>query len=444
MGKLAIQVEDVSKQYFIGQHNPYRTLRESLSTTFGQSLRRVRSALHPMSNGRPRVAASDKHIWALKDVSFEVERGEVLGIIGPNGAGKSTLLKIMSRITEPTEGFVKLYGRVGSLLEVGTGFHPELSGRENIYLNGAILGMSRREIRAKFDEIVSFAEMARFVDTPVKHYSSGMFVRLAFSVAAHLDPEILLVDEVLAVGDLEFQRKCLGKIRDVVKSGRTVLFVSHNMVAVRNLCTRAILIRHGRVICHGDVDACVRAYTSAGLAELGSSWQRPSLAPEVPLAIEHVAVELTGEQPYHQLHAQVQLTTRSPHRPAFIALDILDATGTVVMQALPTLEGCIKDTVPHHRLHIAIDLPPLIPGKYGITVWVGSHNTHTYDEVHECTSFEITQSPTPNRTFPHTLDHGHIVPLADLAYMPEEQGRAEIEAARLDTQYSDATGRGSD
>src|SRR5207302_1919584 len=193
------------------------------------------------------LRASKEDFWALRGVSFEVRRGEVVGIIGRNGAGKSTLLKILSRITDPTEGRVKLKGRVASLLEVGTGFHPELTGRENIYLNGAILGMSRAEIRAKFDEIVAFAETEKFLDTPVKRYSSGMYVRLAFAVAAHLEPEILVIDEVLAVGDAEFQKKCLGKMGEVARGGRTVLFVSHNMVAVRNLCTTSIWLDHGRV-----------------------------------------------------------------------------------------------------------------------------------------------------------------------------------------------------
>ena len=209
----------------------------------------------------------DTDLWALRDVSFEVKRGEVVGIIGRNGAGKSTLLKILSRITEPTAGSAKIHGRVGSLLEVGTGFHPELTGRENIYLNGAILGMRRAEIERKFDEIVAFAEIERFLDTPVKRYSSGMYVRLAFAVAAHLEPEILLVDEVLAVGDAQFQKKCLGKMGDVAKEGRTVLFVSHNMVAVQTLCQRAFWLDSGQLKAQGEVGTIVTTYLRAGLAE---------------------------------------------------------------------------------------------------------------------------------------------------------------------------------
>jgi lipopolysaccharide transport system ATP-binding protein len=206
---------------------------------------------------------TDGHIWALKDICFEVKQGEVIGIIGRNGAGKSTLLKILTRITRPTEGYADIDGRVGSLLEVGTGFHPELTGRENIYLNGAILGMKKEEIRRNFDEIVAFAEVEKFIDTPVKHYSSGMYVRLAFAVAAHLEPEILIVDEVLAVGDAEFQNKCLGKMEDVAtKQGRTVLFVSHNMAAIEGICASAILLTEGKIACRGDAKHIVREYMS--------------------------------------------------------------------------------------------------------------------------------------------------------------------------------------
>ncbi|MFQ6026871.1 MAG: polysaccharide ABC transporter ATP-binding protein, partial [Dehalococcoidia bacterium] len=208
----------------------------------------------------------DSHIWAIKDVSFEVHWGDVLGIIGHNGAGKTTMLKILSRITEPTEGYAEVYGRVGSLLEVGTGFHPELTGRENVYLNGAILGMRKSEIDRKFDEIVEFSEISKFIDTPMKRYSSGMQVRLAFSIAAHLEPEILLTDEVLAVGDANFQRKCLGKMRDVAQSGRTVLFVSHNMSAIERLCNRAIVLNDGQVVLDGSARDAVQAYLGEGLS----------------------------------------------------------------------------------------------------------------------------------------------------------------------------------
>lgn len=264
MNDVAIRVEKLGKLYRIGaQHERYRTLRETLVSSFRRPLRRIHSRFQ-YANAKPfakhRAASGNEFIWALKDVSFEVKQGEVIGIIGHNGAGKSTLLKILAHITEPTEGLVALRGRVGSLLEVGTGFHPELTGRENIYLNGAILGMKKVEIDRKFDEIVAFAEVDKFLDTPVKHYSSGMHVRLAFAVAAHMEPEILLVDEVLAVGDLQFQRKCLGKMGQVSREGRTVLFVSHNMVAVRSLCKDVFLIESGKVIDTGRAHEVINRY----------------------------------------------------------------------------------------------------------------------------------------------------------------------------------------
>jgi lipopolysaccharide transport system ATP-binding protein len=262
----AIRVDKLGKRYAIGELQRYKTLRDRLTRMIYAPLRLSSAGAHEKQN----------HIWALKDVSFEIGRGEAVGIIGHNGAGKSTLLKILSRITEPTEGWGEIRGRVGSLLEVGTGFHPELTGRENIYLNAAILGMKKQEIRNRFDDIVSFAEIERFVDTPVKHYSSGMYVRLAFAVAAHLEPEILLVDEVLAVGDATFQKKCLGRMGEVTREGRTVVFVSHNMGAVRSLCDRAILIQGGRAVLDGDPSSVISAYMSALLSKAASgevTWQ---------------------------------------------------------------------------------------------------------------------------------------------------------------------------
>ncbi|MDQ3917751.1 MAG: ABC transporter ATP-binding protein [Acidobacteriota bacterium] len=251
MSKPIVKVEGLSKQYRLGAiQGSYTTLREAL-------IGRVRAPLNRLRRG---AGGDGETLWALRDVSFQVEPGEVLGIVGRNGAGKSTLLKILSRITEPTAGRAQLYGRVASLLEVGTGFHPELTGRENIFLNGAILGMRRAEIARKFDEIVAFAEIEKFIDTPVKRYSSGMYVRLAFAVAAHLEPDILVVDEVLAVGDFEFQKRCLGKMQDVTRLGRTVLFVSHNHQAIKSLCHRAIMLDHGRIEKEGDASSIVQSY----------------------------------------------------------------------------------------------------------------------------------------------------------------------------------------
>lgn len=258
MSNTAIRVENLGKMYRIGgKQEKYQTLRDTLADAFTGPFKRARNLMRGQAYG---AANLTEEIWALKDVSFEVKHGEVVGIIGRNGAGKSTLLKILSRITEPTEGMVDIYGRVGSLLEVGTGFHPELTGRENVYLNGAILGMSRRDIDRQFDEIVDFAGVEKFIDTPVKHYSSGMGLRLGFAVAAHLEPEILVVDEVLAVGDAEFQKKCLGKMQDVAGEGRTVLFVSHNMGAVRNLCNYTIWLTDGVLTGIDATENIVSAY----------------------------------------------------------------------------------------------------------------------------------------------------------------------------------------
>ena len=293
MSKPIIKVENLSKQYRIGARaDVYGTFRESLTGAMKAPLKRLRR------NGKD----PDKDtIWALNDVSFEVQSGEVVGIIGGNGAGKSTLLKVLSRITEPTMGSIKLYGRIASLLEVGTGFHPELTGRENIYLNGAILGMAKREIERKFDEMVDFAEVEKFIDTPVKRYSSGMYLRLAFAVAAHLDPEILVVDEVLAVGDAAFQKKCLGKMGEVAREGRTVLFVSHNFEAVRSLCSRCLLLKQGQLmkdslpeICIESISASLRGSYSAFKYDL-ETWRKDAKVP-LPSSVEIRGVNKSADE----------------------------------------------------------------------------------------------------------------------------------------------------
>jgi len=283
MTDIAVRVDNLSKQYRIGGPQArYKTLRESLVDTASAPLRRLRRL------GQP--SPENETIWALKDVTFEVKKGEVVGIIGRNAAGKTTLLRILSRITEPTEGYAEIKGRVGSLLEVGTGFHPELTGRENIYLNGAILGMKRAEIDERFDEIVAFSEIEKFLDTPVKRYSSGMYVRLAFSVAAHLEPEILLVDEVLAVGDAAFQKKCLGKMGDVAEEGRTVLFVSHNMAAVSGLCEQAMWIDDGELVDIGPTYAVVREYLRVPTAATGTWTNLSSLDTAGDIRLQAAAI----------------------------------------------------------------------------------------------------------------------------------------------------------
>ena len=271
MRNVTIRAENLGKRYQLGQYVSYKTLRESLTNAFSAPFRRRRT--EPESNG------SD-YIWALKNMSFQVEEGEVLGIIGRNGAGKTTLLKVLTRVTTPTEGYAEVRGRVSSLLEVGTGFHPELTGRENVYLNGAILGMRKKEIKRKFDEIVAFSGVEKFIDTPMKRYSSGMQVRLAFAVATHIEPDILLIDEVLAVGDYEFQQKCFGKMKEVGKQGRTILVVSHQLNNIASLCSRTILLDKGEIVMSGDTAEVLEYYISTVRRNRGEVvWEDPRTAP---------------------------------------------------------------------------------------------------------------------------------------------------------------------
>ncbi len=321
MSDFAIQVKQLSKRYTIGEsHRPSATLRDSIAQLFQSPF--LHSETSPSRN----------YIWALREISFQVERGEVIGIIGPNGAGKSTLLKILSRITEPTTGYARVSGRIGSLLEVGTGFHEELTGRENIYLNGAILGMKKRELDRKFEEIVAFAEIEKFVDTPVKHYSSGMCVRLAFAVAAHLDPEILLVDEVLSVGDAAFQKKCFGKMGDVTREGKTVLFVSHNMTQVRRLCKRGLWLDHGHCRKDGEVLDVVASYqtTVAGIEldqielRLKESHQKGFVSWKILEAPADLPNAIHQEAPFT---LEVVLSLTSPISHAYHELVLRDTSG---------------------------------------------------------------------------------------------------------------------
>ncbi|MBE2272203.1 MAG: ABC transporter ATP-binding protein, partial [Anaerolinea sp.] len=290
MSDVVIRVENLGKRYRIGgKQESYKTLRESLTQAMTAPIRRIRAG---------RGDAPSETFWALKDVTFDVKRGEVLGVIGRNGAGKSTLLKILSKITEPTEGAVYLNGRVGSLLEVGTGFHPELTGRENIYLNGSILGMRRAEITKKLDEIIAFAEVEQFIDTPVKRYSSGMYTRLAFSVAAYLEPEIMIVDEVLAVGDAVFQKKCLGKMSQVAAQGRTVIFVSHNITAIRNLCNIGVLLNRGRVNSIGSIDGIISDYVNMYRTKKNATLraQIEALTSDPVINITSISIKQNGEE----------------------------------------------------------------------------------------------------------------------------------------------------
>jgi lipopolysaccharide transport system ATP-binding protein len=339
MSSAVIRVENLSKRYELGaRERRYQTLRETMVELAAAPFRR----LWRLSGW----SGEAYHLWALKDINLEVRQGEALGIIGRNGAGKSTLLKVLSRITEPTSGRALVWGRIGSLLEVGTGFHSELTGRENIYLNGAILGMSRAEIRGKFDEIVAFAEVEKFLDTPVKHYSSGMHVRLAFAVAAHLEPEILLVDEVLAVGDAVFQKKCLGKMGTVVKSGRTILFVSHNMSAMQNLCSKVVWMANGQIQEQGDATEVVSHYlSSTALACTERLWNDPQTAPgNHRVRLHRVCVRPENGQPTEHI------TMRTPLVLEFefwnlvngaqlnVNFQLLTEDGTVAFGSAPTQE----------------------------------------------------------------------------------------------------------
>jgi lipopolysaccharide transport system ATP-binding protein len=313
-----IVANSLSKRYALGESQPaYRTLRDSISDIVRKPLRAFRR-----SRDRPgRPAGTDDEVWALRDVSFEIAQGEVIGLIGRNGAGKSTLLKVLSRITEPTRGHADIYGRVGTLLEVGTGFHEQLTGRENIYLNGAIMGMKKADIARQFDSIVSFAEVEKFIDTPVKHYSSGMYLRLAFAVAAHLEPEIMFVDEVLAVGDVAFQKKCLGKMAEVARDGRTILFVSHNMGAIRSLCRRGIVLDRGTVVEDTDVSSAIELYHRLATEAAGSSRLQPGRGGlTMPRLVSHRGRGILQGDPF-EVAATLQVEADVPGFSCWCILD---------------------------------------------------------------------------------------------------------------------------
>ncbi len=337
MSQAVIRINSISKCYRIGERVRYGSFRELLSN----SIRAL------AGGGRKTNGGGDQElVWALRDISLEVEQGEVLGVIGRNGAGKSTLLKILSRITRPTKGTGEVYGRIGSLLEVGTGFHPELTGRENIYLNGAILGMRRSEIERKFDEIIAFAEIERFIDTPVKRYSTGMHMRLAFSVAAHLEPEILLVDEVLAVGDAAFQKKCLGKVGQVSRHGRTILFVSHNMAAVQSLCTRVIAIREGRLIADGDPKDVVSTYLHNSFPALTEqTWDDPTSAPgNEQVRLHRASVKRAGGSSLDRIDVRTPVRIEfeywnlQPGAHLNLSLHVFNERGELIFNATPVNE----------------------------------------------------------------------------------------------------------
>lgn len=358
MNEIAIRAEGLGKRYRLGERQAYRALRDVIGDALKAPARWM------AGNGHTSAAAGADCLWALADVSLEVRAGEVVGLIGRNGSGKTTLLKILSRITRPTRGRAEVYGRVGSLLEVGTGFHAELTGRENTFLNGAILGMGKREIARKFDEIVAFAEIERFIDTPVKHYSSGMYVRLAFSVAAHLEPEILLVDEVLAVGDLSFQKKCLGKMNEVAQHGRTIVFVSHQMNQIRRLCQRVVLLDAGRVVASGPTAEIIAQYEAATLAGSpsgnghGSASKARFLRWEIAEPRSQPPNFVTAPGP---VKVKFTIEVRETLRAGRLSLALFTAGSDLVWA---WAGGKFELPPGVHDLHVSFPYLPLRPGSY--------------------------------------------------------------------------------
>lgn len=378
-----IKVDNLSKKYILShqQQESYTALRDVITNKFkgiGRSLSRS------FSSRSSTLPPNKEDFWALKNISFEIEQGDRVGIIGRNGAGKSTLLKILSRITEPTSGKIGINGRIASLLEVGTGFHPELTGRENIFLNGAILGMTRVEIKQKFDEIVAFAEVEKFLDTPVKHYSSGMYVRLAFSVAAHLEPEILLVDEVLAVGDASFQKKCLGKMGEVGKEGRTVLFVSHNMAAIQKLCTSSLLLDHGRIIKHGSNSEVINDYLKHSFEDARISLaERKDRQGNGDIRFVYFALQNEQGQAVSAINSgdNVKFIIGFENqcirelRNLIVSVGIDNQMGDRITVISNEISGEVFDLVPTetNKIEIMVNRLPLTGGNYGFTLFASAN-----------------------------------------------------------------------
>ena len=399
MSDVAIRMQGIGKRYRIGGPRlPYRTLRDTLSEAARAPFRRAARLLRGEAYG---AAGMDETIWALREVDLEVKQGEVVGIVGPNGAGKSTLLKILSRITEPTEGRAEIRGRVGSLLEVGTGFHPELTGRENTYLNGAILGMKRAEIDRRFDEIVAFAEIEKFIDTPVKHYSSGMYVRLAFAVAAHLEPEILLVDEVLAVGDAAFQKKCLGKMGRIGEGGRTVILVSHNMTSIVRLCRHAVWLDDGRVRAVNGAEKTVQAYLAAGATGARGRVQFDDPSAARPVFLTAVALRNDNDEVAADFDARseirLDLAFHCRRRMARLRFDavVLRYDGIPVFSTTShDYDAIAGDFDPGaHRVRMVIPASFLAAGEYFLNVNICEVNGTDHDLRESVLRFRVVGSP---------------------------------------------------
>jgi lipopolysaccharide transport system ATP-binding protein len=389
----AISVENVSKKYIISHRGrSTHSLRDAITDT---AKRLVRS--------KEAWNQSHEEFWALRDVSYDIKSGERVGIIGGNGAGKSTMLKILSRITEPSHGQIRLQGRVASLLEVGTGFHPELTGRENIFLNGAILGMGKAEIKKKFDEIINFAEIEKFLDTPVKRYSSGMYVRLAFAVAAHLEPEILIVDEVLAVGDMRFQKKCLGKMEEVGREGRTILFVSHNLMAVRSLCTRAILLEKGKLVADDSVDKVARTYLGNDSSILERRWTNEQTAPQNSVVILHrvrvcddAGNSLDAVYTDALFNFEIEFKVKKPDSVIGLTVILYDEESNVILSSINTLENNWYDKpMPHgiYRSRCRVPGNLLNNGWLNLTINVFTKNFADAVTTHNILRIEVLDSP---------------------------------------------------
>jgi lipopolysaccharide transport system ATP-binding protein len=407
LGNIAIKVEGLSKAYQLGQIGT-GTITRDLERWYA----RIRGKEDPflkIGESNNQTSKSESNIvWSLKDINFEISQGDAVGIIGRNGAGKSTLLKILSKITSPTTGKISGNGRIASLLEVGTGFHPELSGRENIFLNGAILGMRKKEISRKLDEITDFAGVERYLDTPVKRYSSGMYVRLAFAVAAHLESEILIVDEVLAVGDAEFQKKCLGKMNDVSKGeGRTVLFVSHNMTAIQELCNNGIVLENGNVAFNGDARSSINYYLKNQTKYLNHSYIKEN--ENSSATFRKIELKLTGNQPEHILEVTFSVNKNEHVPPAFAVFGIKNSIGGTVMEAIPSLENYIHFEHAEKTYSLKIHLANFIPDEYTLYAWLGASEAETYDWVDNVLGFEINDSPMPKRTFPFSSKTGSLI-----------------------------------
>jgi lipopolysaccharide transport system ATP-binding protein len=412
MTDVVIKVENLSKRYTIRHQNGRRDgLRHAIHDFAAAPLRWLRGGVgswvlgngsspqYPTPNTQ-HPAPNTEEFWALRGINFEVKQGEVLGIIGRNGAGKSTLLKILSRITDPTEGRVRIRGRVASLLEVGTGFHPELTGRENIFLNGAILGMSREEIRRKFDQIVDFSGVEKFIDTPVKRYSSGMYVRLAFAVAAHLEPEILIVDEVLAVGDFEFQQRCLGKMNEVATSGRTVLFVSHNMAAVEALCTNVILLKGGELVAFGETPVIVQRYqiaASDSLHAVSSLLEKRRKARNAVPIMRKVILKNADSEPATSFPmggsvcVEVEFDAPSHLSPVLGIVVKTDTRASVFGIDNRIIDGFHFEKVQRGTIVCQIDNLPLMPGRYSIDLYFGDRHS-SIDRIEDAISFSIVSA----------------------------------------------------